>query len=165
MTETNNSSVDDLSKREIVIMRVSNAPRELVFEAWTDPKHLAEWWGPKGFTTTVREIEVKPGGIWRFVMHSPDGIDYDNKIIFNEIVNPERIVYTHGGEEEGQCEVTVTFADLGGKTKLTMRSLFESVEERDRTMGFGAIEIGNSTLDHLGERLAKMGLNGRLNRR
>lgn len=145
--------------REIVITRVLNAPRELVFDAWTDPKHIGQWWGPRGFTTTIHEMDVKPGGVWRFIMHGPDGVDYKNRIVYIEIVKPERLVYTHGADEDadpGQFHVTVTFAEQGGRTKLTMRSLFPSAAERDRVVAFGAIEGGNQTLDSLEEHLAKM---------
>jgi uncharacterized protein YndB with AHSA1/START domain len=142
-----------------VITRLLNAPRELVFRAWTDPKQVTQWWGPKGFTLTVREMDVRPGGVWRFIMHSPDGIDYDNKIVYVEVVKPDRLVYTHEGEEEGdggQFEVTVTFAEQGGATKLTMRMLFASAAERDRMVReFGAIEGANQTLDRLEQLLAK----------
>jgi len=156
-----NSEVAATSDREIVMERIFNAPRELVFEAWTDPKHVAQWWGPKGFTNTFQEIDVRPGGVWRFVMHGPDGVDYQNRIIYDEIVKPERLVYTHGSGEEGdpgQFQVTVTFAEQGGKTKLTMQMLFESAAERDKVIKeFGAIEGANQTLDRLEEHLAKMG--------
>ena len=160
MTAKNNE-VAATSDREIVMERIFNAPRELVFEAWTDPKHVAQWWGPKGFTNTFQEIDVRPGGVWRFVMHGPDGVDYQNRIIYDEIVKPERLVYTHGSGEEGdpgQFQVTVTFAEQGGKTKLTMQMLFESAAERDKVIKeFGAIEGANQTLDRLEEHLAKMG--------
>ena len=86
--------------RTIVTTRVFDAPRELAFEAWTNPKHLVQWWGPNGFTTTIRAIDVRPGGIWRFVMHGPDGVDYENRIVYNEIVKPERLVYSHGGGDD-----------------------------------------------------------------
>jgi uncharacterized protein YndB with AHSA1/START domain len=145
--------------REIVITRVFDAPRELVFKAWTDPKHVAQWWGPKGFTTTTYEMDVRPGGVWRFVMHGPDGVDYKNKIIYIEIVKPERLVYSHGGDEEGepgQFHVTVTFAEQGGKTKLTLRMLFGSAAERGKAKEMGAIEGANETLERLAEHLAKM---------
>jgi uncharacterized protein YndB with AHSA1/START domain len=146
--------------REIVIERVFDAPRELVFKAWIDPKQIAQWWGPKGFTTTTYEMDVRPGGVWRFVMHGPDGVDYKNKIIYIEVVKPECLVYSHSGDEEGepgQFHVTVTFTEQGGKTKLTMRMLFGSTEERDKVVKeFGAIEGGNQTLDRLEEHLAKM---------
>ena len=117
--------------------RVFDAPRELVWQVWTDPKHLAQWWGPDGFTTTTSAYDARPGGIWRFVMHGPDGRDYQNRITFDEIVKPERIVYHHGGGDDVepvQFKVTVTFEDVGGKTKLTMRGVFASAAERDRVI-------------------------------
>jgi uncharacterized protein YndB with AHSA1/START domain len=89
-----------LDARSIVITRVIDAPRDIVFEAWTDPKHLAEWWGPTGFTTTTSKFEMRPGGIWRFVMHGPDGRDYQNRVTYHEILRPERIVYSHGGGDD-----------------------------------------------------------------
>jgi uncharacterized protein YndB with AHSA1/START domain len=103
------------------------------------------------------------GRVWRFVMHSPDGVDYvdyKNKIVYIKTVNPERLVYAHGSDDEdegGQFHVTVTFAEYGGKTNLTMRMLFGSVEERDKVVKeFGAIEGANETLERLEEHLAKM---------
>jgi uncharacterized protein YndB with AHSA1/START domain len=147
-------------KREFVINRVLDAPRELVFEAWTDPKHLAMWWGPKGFTSTNQEIDIRPDGVWRYVMHGPDGRDYQNKIVYIEVVKPERLVYAHGDDNEedpGRFQVTVTFAELGKQTKLTMRALFQSAAELEKVVKeFGAIEGANSTLDRLQEQLAKM---------
>ena len=106
--------------REIVITRLIDAPRELVFDAWTDPEQVVQWWGPRGFTTTTHKMEVKPGGVWRFVMHGPDGRDYQNKITYLEIVPPERLVYRHGGDEDLEpvsFQTTVTFAAEGGKTR------------------------------------------------
>src|SRR5207248_2469506 len=88
--------------REIVATRIFDAPRELVFKVWTDPKHIGNWWGPKGFATTTFSMDVRPGGVWRFVMHGPDGRDYENKITYLEVVAPERIVYKHGGDAD--CE-------------------------------------------------------------
>lgn len=94
-------------------------------------------------------------------MHGPDGVDYPNKIVFDEVVKPERLVYTHSGDEEddpGKFQVTVTFAEQAGKTNLTMRALFVSATERDKVVKeYGAIEGGNQTLDRLEEELAKMG--------
>jgi uncharacterized protein YndB with AHSA1/START domain len=146
--------------RTIVTTRVFDAPRELVFEAWTNPKHLVQWWGPNGFTTTIRAIDVRPGGVWRFVMHGPDGVDYENRIVYNEIVKPERLVYSHGGGDDVepvQFHVTVTFEDQGGKTKLIMRALFPSAAERDRVAEkYGAIEGAKQTLERLTEHLATM---------
>jgi hypothetical protein len=77
-----------------------NAPRELVWKAWTDPKHLINWFGPKGFTNTFHEIDIKPGGVWKFTMHGPDGTDYPNLVVFDKIVRPEYITYTHGSFDE-----------------------------------------------------------------
>lgn len=146
--------------REIVITRVFDAPRELVFKAWTDPKHVAQWWGPNGFTNTIHEMDVRPGGVWRFIMHGPDGVDYPNKIVFIEVVKPERLVYAHGSDKEDdpeQFDVTITFAEQGDKTHLTMRSLFQSAAERDRVVKeHGAIEGGNQTLARFAEHLAQM---------
>ena len=81
--------------REIVVSRVFDAPRELVWEAWTNPKHVANWWGPTGFSTTIEKMDVRPGGEWKHVMHGPDGTDYPNHSVFIEVVKPERIVYSH----------------------------------------------------------------------
>lgn len=126
------SKQQSTSDREMVFTRVYDAPRELVFRMWTELYHLEKWWGPNGFTTTTREFELKPEGVWRFVMHGPDGMDYQNKITFLKIDNPERLVYRHdGGEgelESVEFQVTVEFVDKGGKTELTMRSVFKTAE-------------------------------------
>jgi len=76
------------SDREIVTTRVVDAPRELVFRAWTEPEHVGQWWGPNGFTSTIQEMDVRPGGVWRLVMHGPDGTDYPNESIYLEVVRP-----------------------------------------------------------------------------
>lgn len=124
--------------RSIIGTRVLDAPRDLVFAVWTDPKHLAKWWGPNGFTTTTHVFDFRPGGVWRFVMHGPDGRDYQNRITFQEIVEPERIVYRHGGGDDVepvQFMQTVTFQDLGnGQTLLTWHGTFPSAEERSRVI-------------------------------
>ena len=146
--------------REILLTRVFDAPRDLVFKVWTDPEHVARWWGPRGFTNTIHEMDVRPGGVWRFTMHGPGGVDYLNKIVFIEVARPERLVYDHGGGEEGDSDrfhATITFAEEGGKTRVTMRTLFASAAERDRVVKeVRAIEGGNQTLDRLGEYLAKL---------
>ncbi len=159
MPANKNALVENRSDRELVFTRVFDAPRELVWEAWTDPKHLVHWWGPKGFTNTFQEISVKPGGIWRFIMHGPDGRDYPNKIVYEEIVKPERLIYTHSGEEGEpvQFHATVTFAKQGAQTKLTMRLVFPSAAERDRVVKeYHADEGGTQTLERLAEYLTKM---------
>src|SRR3984885_3474366 len=132
------SSLDlDRDPRSIVGIREFDAPRELVFAAWTDAKHLAQWWGPNGFPTTTSRFEFRPGGVWRFVMHGPDGRDYQNRITFDEIVPPERIVYRHGGGgdvEAVQFQQTVLFERLGGRTRITWRGEFASAADRDRVI-------------------------------
>jgi uncharacterized protein YndB with AHSA1/START domain len=131
---------------ELVITRVLDAPRALVWKAWTDPKQVTKWWGPDGFTTTTREIAVRPGGMWRFVMHGPDGRDYENRIEFTEVVEPERLAYRHAGEGDTAdiaFEATVTFDEENGKTRLELRSTFASAPERRRVLEeFGALEGG-----------------------
>lgn len=144
--------------REIVQERMLDAPRELVFKAWTDPRQIGRWWGPNGFTTTISQMDVRPGGVWRFVMHGPDGTDYQNRVVYQEIAPPERLVYLHGGgEDEGdeeQFHVTVTFADRGGRTHLTQRTVFATTAARDAKVAFGAVELGQQTLGRLAEYLA-----------
>jgi uncharacterized protein YndB with AHSA1/START domain len=142
--------------RSIIGMREFDAPRELVFAAWTDPKHLSQWWGPNGFTTTTSSFDFRPGGVWRFVMHGPDGRDYQNRITFDEIVPPERIVYRHGGSGEDvgpvQFRQTVTFEDLGGRTRLTWHGVFPSAAERDRLIKDHHADTGlTQTMARLGE--------------
>jgi uncharacterized protein YndB with AHSA1/START domain len=159
VAEPKNNSDTASSDREIVISRVLDAPRALVFDVWTDPRHVGAWYGPSGFTVTTLEMDVSAGGVWKFIMHGPDGVDYQNRIAFIEVVRPERLVYSHGGEEgdPGQFHVTVTFGEHAGKTLLTMRSLFESAAARDRVVEeHHAIEGGNQTLDRLQELLAKL---------
>ena len=154
MTEKNHES-----ERELVLTREFDAPRALVWRAWTDPRHIGQWWGPRGFTITTHEIEVRPGGVWRFVMHGPDGTDYDNRIIYRELAPPERMVYAHGSDKDDDPEqfmVTVTFHDRGDKTELTMRMLFATAAQREQTAAFGAVELGNQTLDCLAEYLQTM---------
>jgi uncharacterized protein YndB with AHSA1/START domain len=140
--------------------RVLDAPRELVWSVWTDPKHLAQWWGPDGFSTTTSAFDLRPGGVWRFVMHGPDGRDYQNRVTFDEIVRPERLVYHHGGGsdvEPVQFRSTVTFEDLGGKTRITLRGVFPSLAERDRVIKeYGADKGLVQTLARLSEHLATL---------
>ena len=122
----------------MIVMRELDAPRDLVFEAWADPRHLSQWWGPDGFTTSTSAFDMRPGGVWRFVMHGPDGRDYDNRITFDEIVRPEFIRYHHGGGEDVepvQFHTTVTFEDLGSRrTRITLHAVFPSAAERDRVV-------------------------------
>lgn len=152
------SATASTSDREIVITRVVDAPRERVFEAFTTPEQVSQWWGPNGFTTTTHEMDARPGGIWRFIMHGPNGTDYPNRIQYIEVVPPERLVYDHDDDVDNDphgFHVTVTFDQEGAGTRITMRTLLGSAEERKRVEEFGAIEGGNQTLARLAEFLAQ----------
>jgi len=141
---------ESTTDREIVATRVFDAPRELVFDAWTDPKKIGQWWGPNGFTITTFEMDVKPGGVWRFIMHGPDGRDYQNKIVYAEVVRPERLVYDH--VTGPLFHATVTFNEDRGKTAVTVRMVFETAELRDRVAKeHRAVEGLQQTLGRLGD--------------
>ena len=157
MTATANSQ--GALDREIVVSRTVEGPRRLVFAAFTDLRHLSQWWGPNGFTTTTRSFEFRPGGVWDFTMHGPDGTDYPNRIEWREIVPPERIVYLHGeSEDDPQAFVsTVTFVDLENVTDVTLRALFQTKEQRDEAIErYGAIEGGKQTLGRLATYVAAL---------
>ncbi|MGA3171557.1 MAG: SRPBCC domain-containing protein [Chthoniobacteraceae bacterium] len=141
--------------REIVISRVFDAPRELLWQAMTDPAHVVQWWGPHGFTTTIEEMDVRPGGVWKLTMHGPDGTDFPNKSIFTVVEKPSRICFSHGGGRKGapgaNFEATWTFDELdGGKTRATIRMLFPTVQDLEKVVReYGAIEGGKQTLERL----------------
>ncbi len=159
MTEaTQNPAVE--ADRTMVLERVFDAPRALVYKAWTDPAHLPHWFGPKGFTITTHAIDVRPGGAWHFIMHGPNGQDFPNFMRFLEVVEGERLVVDHGESPDGapHFRTTITFEDEGGKTRLRQQSVFPTVEALETVKGFGAFELGHQTLDKLGERLKTMGL-------
>ena len=138
--------------REIVISRVIDAPRELVFEAFTAVRHLSRWWGPEGFTTTTRAFEFRVGGEWVFAMHGPDGTDYQEWICWTEITPPERIALLHG-ERRGDpnaFEQVLTFATEGVATWIEMRTVFPTKEMRDELVEkYHVIEGGEQTLGNL----------------
>ena len=146
--------------RELIFTRVFEAPREMVFEAWTNPKHLAQWYGPHGFSTTIHQMDVRPGGVWRLTMHGPDGVDYKNRLVFLEVRKPERLVYKHEpeeGSEQVTFEVTVTFAWERGNTRVTMRMLFPTTEEMEFVVKkHGAVEGAKQTLSRLADLLPKI---------
>ncbi|TMI97752.1 MAG: hypothetical protein E6H08_01575 [Bacteroidetes bacterium] len=119
------------AERELTISRLLNAPRELVWEVWTKPEHIKNWWGPTGFTNTIFSMEVKPGGVWDFIMHGPDGTDYKNKSIYKEIIKPERIVFEHVSPK---FIATITFEEKNGKTLLTWNMLFETREQFEKVV-------------------------------
>ncbi len=139
--------------REIVSTRVFDYPRELVWQAWTDPKHLSQWWGPHGFQNTFHIFDLKPGGVWEFVMHGPDATDYPNKSIFVEIVKPKRLVFDH---VSGHIfRVTVTFDMQDDKTKVIFRMRFESIAEYEKVKHI-VIEKNEENFDRLETELSKM---------
>src|SRR4051794_4639800 len=138
--------------REIVLTRVISAARELVFEAFTEVRHLSRWWGPEGFTTTTRAFEFRVGGEWDFVLHGPDGTDYQEWICWTEITPPERIALRHGEfrGDPNAFESVVTFAPDGAATRIEMRTVFPTTELRDEAVeNYHAIEGGRQTLSNL----------------
>ena len=159
---TKNPSTPDSSDREIVISRVVDAPRALVWQAWTDPKHVVKWWGPRGFSDTTTKHDFRVGGVWEHVMTGPDGVDYPNKATFKEIIPQESITFTLGGGRVDKPEVsftaTWTFETVeGNKTRLTGRMIFPTSEQRDYVAKeFGAVEGGKQTLERLAEHLPTM---------
>jgi len=151
-----NKTVVGPADRVLLITRVFDAPRHLVFKAWTDPEHLMRWWGPHGFTTLSCTMDARPGGTWRLCMRSPEGDEHRQQGVYREVVEPERLVFTYAfedatGKPGHETLVTVSFADHGGKTMLTVnQAVFETVAVRDdHVRGWG------EALDHLAEYVAK----------
>lgn len=141
----------------LTIRRTFDAPRERVWAAWTDPEQVAQWWGPEGFTTTVHEMDVSPAGDWRYVMHGPDGTDYENHVVYDEVREPERLVYAHGTPDDPELfRVTVTFDErAGGTTELTVRQEYESAAALNESIEeFGADEGLVETMDRLADHVA-----------
>jgi uncharacterized protein YndB with AHSA1/START domain len=156
MAARSNAVVTEQTERELIIERVFDAPRELVFKCWTQPEHLARWIGPKGFSGTILTCELREGGNYRTHMRGPDGQDHWQQGVFREIVPPERIVRTYcwtdadGRPTRPETLLTVTFGDLGGRTRLTLhQALFESVTVCDDHRGGWS-----SSLDKLAEYIA-----------
>lgn len=139
--------------REIVLSRVIAAPRECVFQAWTDPKQIAQWFGPDGFKLESLECDIRTGGRWRFIYTGPDGTRWDNRMVFLRLEAPRLIEMEHGSDKDNDSacfHVTVTFdVQSDGKTVLTMRQLLPTKEQRDASIGFGAVELGYQTLGKL----------------
>jgi uncharacterized protein YndB with AHSA1/START domain len=146
--------------REIVLSKVFDAPRELVFRAWTEPEHFARWFGPKGFSIVMHEHDARVGGRVRFDMIGPDGTRYTNRMDYLEIVRPERLIYDHGPDQDDDANkfrVTITFdAQSDGKTVVTLRQLHPNKARREAVIGFGAVELGYQTLDKLAAHLREM---------
>jgi uncharacterized protein YndB with AHSA1/START domain len=140
--------------REIVISREIHAPGELVFEAFTQVRHLSQWWAPAGFSTTTRAFEFREGGVWDFVMRGPDGAEYQEWITWTEIVPLQRIAMLHGEsrDDPNAFESTLSFTSDGAVTRLEMRTVFPSKELRDEAVHrYHAIDAGQQTLRHLAD--------------
>lgn len=147
------AAVKSNAANELIFTRTYDAPRALVFHAWTAPQHIGNWWGPKGFTTTTYAMDVRVGGIWDYVMHGPDGTDYPNKSVYTEIEEPKRLAFSNVGGKADEphltCQMDVTFEEANGKTMLTLRMLFPSVDAAGRAKELGADAGGNESLERL----------------
>lgn len=139
--------------REIVLSRVIDASRDLVFSAWSDPKHLPNWFGPAGYKIETKEIDIRVGGQWRFDMIAPEGQCWPNRMLFRRIERPSLIEVDHGPDSDDdptRFRTTITFDEQSdGKTVITMRQLHPTKSQRDAGIGFGAVEYGYQTLEKL----------------
>jgi uncharacterized protein YndB with AHSA1/START domain len=160
---TTTSETSEASDRDIVVSRVIGASRELVFEAFTELRHLSRWWGPTGFTTTTRSFEFRVGGVWDFLLHGPDGTDYPEWITWTEIRPPERIAMLHGEfrDDPNAFESVLTFAPDGAATRIELRTVFRTKEQRDEAVEkYGAVEGGQQTLGNLAAYVAEIARSG-----
>jgi uncharacterized protein YndB with AHSA1/START domain len=174
MARENPPPAEPSPEREFFITRVLAAPRTLVWQAWTEPRHVLHWWGPQGFTNPVCELDVRPGGAYRITMRGADGVDYPITGVFKEIVPPERLVMTMdcsghpdawhkmidptrkaGENPVGQMLQTVTFEDVGGQTRLSIRTRFGTVAIRDAMAKLGMTEGWSQSLDRLAALLSR----------
>ena len=157
MVEGTNLAVE-LQELVLLLTRTFDAPRQLVFKAWTAPEHVMRWWGPHGFKVISCEMDVRAGGTWRIHMRGPRGQDDRQHLVYREIIEPERIVFSYAfedamGKPGHETTVTVEFAELGSKTELTLhQAIFETAEVRnDHVSGWGG------ALDHFAEYLKRVG--------
>lgn len=147
-----NESVEQEADRQIVTTRRIHGPRPIVFRAWTEARHLARWFGPRGFATTTHAFEFQEGGVWTFDMHGPDGTARPNCIVWREIVPPQRIAYRQSAYENDPeaFETTVTFTEDGDATEITLRTVFHSRAQRDQVeQRSHAVQGAVQTLDRL----------------
>lgn len=163
MAKGQTSVVTEPANRTVVVSRVFDAPRTLVFKAFTTPEHLTRWWGPKGWTLPVCTVDFRPGGVWHYCMRGPTGEESWGRAIYREIVEPERIVYTDrfvdadGTPVEGMPEITVrlTFEEYDGTTTLTCRAQFATAADFEAILAMGMVQGLTETWDRLEEYLAK----------
>ncbi len=159
MPNTGSSAVETMESRQIVSTRVFAVPRKRLWEAVTDPWQVGQWWGPKGFTTTMTEMDLRPGGYWRLVMRGPDGTKYPNEMVFTEVVPMERIsVRLKGGREGGppvEFVQTMTFTEEEGGTRFTITATFETAEQREENVRtYRSIEGAQQMFERLERHLA-----------
>jgi uncharacterized protein YndB with AHSA1/START domain len=142
---------------EIRITRIYDAPVKAVWDAWTDPKQVAQWWGPRGFTITTHSKDLRPGGIWAYTMHGPDGVDWPNKTVYHEVEKHSKLAYDHGGSDDQPpiFRVTVLFSEIKGKTKMDMTMTLPTPQAAEETRKVIKKFGGNSTWDRLAEYLEK----------
>jgi uncharacterized protein YndB with AHSA1/START domain len=157
-TETAAAGAEAEADREIVIERLLDAPRELVFEVFTTAEHLARWWGPTGFSVTTYAFDFRVGGVWRFVMHGPDGRDYQNRLVFDVIEPPARLLARHGGGEDLEAvhhELQISLEAEESRTRLSWRLVFPSIAQRDHVVReYHAVEGGQQTIQRLADYIA-----------
>ncbi len=158
--DTRTGAPANVAEREVVITRVFDAPRGLVFKAWTDPERMARWWGPKGFTNPICNLDARVGGAWRIVMRSPAGIEYPCGGVYREIVEPERLVFTNiATDNEGNLVLDgltiVIFAEHDGKTKLTLQTRAVAVAAHAAAYLAGMEAGWAQSLERLAEELAR----------
>lgn len=150
----NSGATANTTERELVSSRVLNAPRSQVFRAFKEPQHLAQWWGPKDFWSTIHEFDFRSGGHWKLTLHGPDGTDYKNEYFAVEILEPERIVIDHPDPaHDFQLSITLAEGDEG-KTRLTWRQVFSSREHFEQVRPF-VVEANEQVLDRLEAEVAR----------
>lgn len=162
MPTSNMNITIDRENKTLTIERTFNAQRELVWKAWTEPERIAQWWAPKGWTTSIREMDVRPGGIWHYCMSGPDGMQSCGKTYYSEVTAPERLIYLdtfvdgNGNLIEGLPRLnTITqFNETNGKTTITSRTSFEKAEDIDMLVGFGMEQGTTESWDQLEAHLA-----------
>jgi uncharacterized protein YndB with AHSA1/START domain len=142
---------------EIRITRIYDAPVAAVWDAWTDPEQVAQWWGPRGFTLTTHSKDLRPGGHWTYTMHGPDRVDYPNKTHYFEVERHSKLVYDHGGSDDWPplFRVTVLFSEIDGKTKMEMSMTLPTPEAAEERRKFIKKAGGDATWDRLAEYLDK----------
>ena len=150
MTEKNKSN-------EIRIVRLYDAPVDLVWDAWTDPAQVAQWWGPRGFSLTTHSKDLRPGGSWIYTMHGPDGVDYPNSTHYFEVDPHRKLMYDHGANDTQPAlfRVTVLFSEVDGKTRMDMSMALKTPEAAEETRKFIKAAGGNATWDRLAEYLER----------